>query len=510
MIVFLAWPAIAGVALLVSALALWWYLAPDVETLSRLQSKRYSLSEVVHAKLSVLRDADPSGSNRLRQILAIRKQQQHKSDKHAAEFLEKATQAHQSRARMSVPLFFPLLTATQKLFVLCDLDLVKWVLDDATTFDRARTLESFSEAFRLNSVFTTKDVKLHRDLKSFFTRHTNDLTLEAYETMAATLQRHVDSMLSKFAGVADVPFVPKVEGMVLGAYAESFFGMDSFPDAEECAVLIKQIWQLKSLRNNVPLRRWSPLTWLKLRHMKNRLFCIIANAQRVLDQRRSHAANKMAEVYASNGYEPGNLLNALIPLYEAIARGVVYASIELASSPGVQTELYNEIVHHVHEELKYCMSTETLLHRVWQETLRLHPPTPNQTRRVTTKDNVCFPYGSKVLVLWSMFHQDAEVWGSDAMEFNPGRWLGLTPQQEQHYNPFGKGVQRCVAMNYASFGGRVMLKRLVESMIIGPRTRATTTSVMGNDRGYSRGPDPDALVLQLIGRPQGTSAQVTF
>ena len=161
-----------------------------------------------------------------------------------------------------------------------------------------------------------------------------------------------------------------------------------------------------------------------------------------------------------------------------------------------------EIVRNAHDELQYCSSTKTLLHHVWKETLRLHPPTPNQTRRVTTKDNALFPYGSKVVVIWGLFHLDPQVWGPDVIQFNPNRWLDVTREQEQHYNPFGTGVRKCVAMNYASFGGRVMLKRIVESKIVKHWDKDSTTDGIGTDRGYSRGPDPDASVLRFISRMQ--------
>jgi hypothetical protein len=500
MVVVLVSLIIVGLALIVLG-AVAWYLSADARTLSRLQSERYSLSEVVQAELAKHRVGD-APDNRDLQILRFLEHQRNSPDKYAAEFRTQVTTRDvQWSASTSTPLFFPLLLKAQKLFVLADIDLVTSVLDDATTFDRARTLESFAAAFELNSVFTTKDVALRRDLKGFFTRRTNDLPSGEYQGMLRRFQSHVDSMLSELSGVSGGPFVPKVEAMVLRAYADAFFRIDTFPDAEECAILVKRIWQIKSLRNNIPYHQWNPFLWLKLRGLQERLFVIVSKAQMLVDDDTSQATSDMARIYAAHGYPPGNLLNALIPLYEAIARGVIYAVSELANSQAVQDELHHEIVQNADDELRYCKSTKTLLHRVWQETLRLHPPTPNQTRRVTTRDHAWFPYDSKVLVVWSVFHLDPQIWGPDAAEFSPRRWHDITPQQERHYNPFGKGVQRCVATNYASFGGRVMIKRIVESAIIEHQGVDAMTPAVGNDRGYSRGPEPDALILRLIMRP---------
>jgi len=64
--------------------------------------------------------------------------------------------------------------------------------------------------------------------------------------MMEILERRVDSMLSTWNYDEGVAFIPKVEGMVLEAYAEQFFGMKQFPNAEECGVLLKKVWQIKS------------------------------------------------------------------------------------------------------------------------------------------------------------------------------------------------------------------------------------------------------------------------
>lgn len=464
--------------------------------LLKLQSEQYSLYEVARGVISTIRESDPTGVMRQEQLFLIRQQQARQKDRFATEFLK--SKAAETPGSSSTPLAFPLLSDPQKLFVVADMDLAKWVLSDPKTFDRARTLESFASAFGLNSVFTTKDPDLHRDLKRFFVRQTNQLPDEQYKSMQDSLQGHVDTMLTKLDGNSEKPFIAKVESMVLEAYADVFFGMKEFPDAEECAVLIKNIWQIKSLQNNIPSFQSHPYLALKMEQMQKRMFRIVENAQVIVDKSGSKSADEMAQVYLSHGYEPGNLLNAFIPLYEAIGRGLVYAAVELGHSPSLQEQLNKEIAQNGNDELEYAKSTSTLLHRTWQETLRLRPPTPNQTRRVTIEDNALFPQGSKVTIVWGLFHQDPEVWGEDAGQFNPNRWLSATRQQEQHYNPFGTGAQKCVAMNYASFGGRVMLKRIVESARIHPSSEDLQPG--GADQGYSRGPDPDRSVLRFESR----------
>jgi cytochrome P450 len=470
-------------------------LLSDICVLSRLQ--RRSLSEVVHAELNAVRACSAACEYQYRQVFRLDKENGHSLDLHARRFIAQAIRQWETDPGPSNPLYVPLLTTIERLCAISSIHLVRWVLDDPNTFERASALESFAAAFDLQSVFTTKDRRLGYDLKRYFTGRTNGLSSNQLGTLMDALERCVDTMISTLDDKAAVPFIAKVEGMVLDAYAQSFFDMPPFPHAEDCAILVKKIWRLKSLRNNIPWFRWSPLHYAQMRWMQRRLFRIIADAQTLAAHVGSAAANEMAKVYVANGYNPGNLLNALIPLYEAISRGVVYAMIALASASSVQEELRREIEQHRNDALQYCMSKNTLLHRVWQETLRLWPPTPNQTRRVAGTGNALFPTGSKVVIAWSIFHMDPQVWGPGVENFDPTRWLHLTTDQERNYNPFGSGEQRCVAMDYASLGGRIILRRIIETRILQLPEGAPALAIFGTDRGYSRGPNPNESLLRF-------------
>ena len=460
-----------------------------------LQLRRYSLWEVAQARLAAVQLSTKVCKEQMRRVLSIEERGQHVSAT-ARTFVARmkaqwAVEPHPTR-----PLFVPLLTGGSGFYAVSNINLAKWILDEPETFDRASVLESFATAFGLQSVFTTKDRTLRRDLKRYFTKRTNGLSADQLGALMKVLTRRTDAMLARLGDGAEIQFIPIVEGMVLEAYAEAFFGIELFPEGEECAALIKNIWQLKSLRHNIPAVLLTPFTHLRMIRSQSRLFEIIAAAQDRVAQSKSTAAGEMAEIYRMNGYAPGNLLNALIPLYEALARGIIYALFELGNSPTVQAELRQEIMANRERDLDYCRSTETLLHRIWQETLRLWPPTPNQTRQTTVGDNPLLPKGSKVVVIWNLFHRDPEVWGADAEGFNPDRWLRPTTAQLLNYNPFGSGAQHCVASDYAGFGGRVILKEILRSWSIHP-SAAVPKAAVASDRAYSRGPDPRASFLKF-------------
>ena len=460
------------------------------------------------AQLSECRQDKGRIPNRRQQISTVLDMPGIVSNKRAAEFVEGLSVELQGGPSKSTrPLFLPLLSGKQRLYVLTDISLVKWVLSDPIIFNRAITLESFADAFQLNSVFTTQDLKLYRDKREFFTRNVNRNSEDGHQNMLTKINYHVDCMLTKFDRFAGTAFIPRVEGMVMEAYADLFFDIRKFPNAEECSVLIRKIWQIKSLWNNVPHQRRNPYLRFRMFRLRRQLFGIIEDAQGLMNSIGSKVGNEMAHVYLSNGYCPGNLLNSLIPLYEAPAKGVNNALIELANSPLVQANLRDEIRQNSEDELEYSKSNKTLLHRVWLEVLRLYPPAANQTRSVTK--NCMFPQGSKVVTVWGVFHRDSEVWGADADHFNPDRWLSATPEQKHHFNAFGSGAQRCVARNYASFVCRAILKRILECRKISNEVTDHGTSDIERDRGYSRGPDDESLLRftdlskEPVGEPTG-------
>jgi benzoate 4-monooxygenase len=90
------------------------------------------------------------------------------------------------------------------------------------------------------------------------------------------------------------------------------------------------------------------------------------------------------------------------------------------------------------------------------ETLRVHctsslglprvvPPGPG----VTILDHH-FAAGTVLSVPSYTVHHDQSIWGEDADEFKPERWLGgLTERQKQAFIPFSTGPRACVGRNVA-------------------------------------------------------------
>lgn len=101
---------------------------------------------------------------------------------------------------------------------------------------------------------------------------------------------------------------------------------------------------------------------------------------------------------------------------------------------------------------------------VISETLRLWPTAPGffrAAREDTTLGGYPIAAGEWVFVLLLAVHRDPEVWGPDAEEFRPDRWLsGFKPKPWQ-FRPFGLGPRSCIGQAFALHEARLVIASLV-------------------------------------------------
>ncbi|KAF9437246.1 hypothetical protein BGZ76_001484 [Entomortierella beljakovae] len=103
-----------------------------------------------------------------------------------------------------------------------------------------------------------------------------------------------------------------------------------------------------------------------------------------------------------------------------------------------------------YESTKLQKYTEACFH----ETLRLYPSVPKNTK-ICVEDDV-LPGGIKVnkgdRVGWSSYAmgRQTSIWGSDAMEFNPDRWLTNDKPHSSKFNAFHHGPRTCLGQQFAT------------------------------------------------------------
>lgn len=107
------------------------------------------------------------------------------------------------------------------------------------------------------------------------------------------------------------------------------------------------------------------------------------------------------------------------------------------------------------------------LRRVLDETLRLWPTAPGFGR--SPQEETVLSDGSRMrpddwaIVLLPMVHRDPQVWGPDAEEFDPDRFLSENSRGRppHSYKPFGTGERACIGRQFAIHEAVLVLARLV-------------------------------------------------
>ncbi|KAJ3130348.1 hypothetical protein HK098_002577 [Nowakowskiella sp. JEL0407] len=157
--------------------------------------------------------------------------------------------------------------------------------------------------------------------------------------------------------------------------------------------------------------------------------------------------------------------------YETTALATTISLYELCKHPDVQQRLREEIdrvYDPKHFELD-TLNTFTYLDAVVKEIMRLHPVTPQITRIITNPleldcdegYKVLLPKGTEVIVNISMLHKNKALWGDDALEFRPERWLEGKVTTGMYY-PFGGGHFVCLGQKLATIEIKLFLIRVLQ------------------------------------------------
>ncbi|KAI9170666.1 Pisatin demethylase [Paramyrothecium foliicola] len=127
------------------------------------------------------------------------------------------------------------------------------------------------------------------------------------------------------------------------------------------------------------------------------------------------------------------------------------------------SENSDHVPFHISQQMPY-------LQAVIKEALRLHPATGLPLERVvpgggTTIDGQFFPPGSIVGINTWVAHRDTSVFGPDANEFKPDRWLKTDPEtlrnMNQFWMPFGLASRTCIGRHISILEISKLIPRLI-------------------------------------------------
>uniref|UniRef100_A0A336LE93 CSON009089 protein n=1 Tax=Culicoides sonorensis TaxID=179676 RepID=A0A336LE93_CULSO len=157
---------------------------------------------------------------------------------------------------------------------------------------------------------------------------------------------------------------------------------------------------------------------------------------------------------------------------ETSALAISSAILFLGIHQEMQEKLYAEICENcpVDKEpflVDYEMTRKMeYLEMIFKETVRLNPSVPN-VGRVTgvpiPYDGLIIPARTEIYVSWFTFHRQKSIWGEDACEFSPERFLpeNSINRHQFAWSPFSLGVRNCIGYTYAKMSFKISLIQFI-------------------------------------------------
>lgn len=193
---------------------------------------------------------------------------------------------------------------------------------------------------------------------------------------------------------------------------------------------------------------------------------IIRKNKAIMEKNEKRNLDIISVALESGGFTEDNLVDQMMTFiaagHETTSTTMIWAIYELCQKPEIQNRLREEI-HAKIGSLEDSMDAAkldklTFLHAVCSETLRHNSPVPltlRDTEHDCTIADTFVPRGTKVILCPAAVNCSRELWGPDAAEFNPDRWMGPgranTGGAESNYAmmTFLHGPRSCIGQSFA-------------------------------------------------------------
>jgi len=180
--------------------------------------------------------------------------------------------------------------------------------------------------------------------------------------------------------------------------------------------------------------------------------------------------------YASIDEMAADLLIFLIAGHDTTAYTIAFTLLLLAKHPHEQKKIRDEILAESREKDSdsALLSPATwgrsgALQMAIKESTRLFPVSASGSVRVcgrefVTKEGWTIPRGSVTIAHFTTVHRNRTVFGSDAEEYRPDRWIDPTQAQKDSLMIFSAGRQNCLGQSLAQAEMQCMVRRILSSV----------------------------------------------
>lgn len=198
---------------------------------------------------------------------------------------------------------------------------------------------------------------------------------------------------------------------------------------------------------------------------------------------------------------------------------VEWAIYELARHSEMQTRLRQEVNCYLSSveseseaELLHNLQSLPYLRAICNEVIRHYPFVPLSPRVAERDTNLLgehIPKGTIILTPVEAFNHDKSLWGADADNFNPDRWLGEGEGSGGAVNSyamlsFGAGPGACIGQNYA----RAMMACLTAMLVRAFEIELANADTAGQLRAGPFMRSEEGMLVRLTAAKQRVAAQM--
>ncbi|GKU91594.1 hypothetical protein SLEP1_g5450 [Rubroshorea leprosula] len=310
-----------------------------------------------------------------------------------------------------------------------------------------------------------------------------------------TLVNSWKSQIESGGGVADIKIDNCMRSFSGDVISRACFG-SNYAKGEEIFLKLRALQEAMSkkvLASGIPGMRYLPTksnreAWKLEKDIRRLILNVVkerkeASSEKDLLQMVLEGATTGSELGqdAIDRFIVDNCKNIYLAGYETTAVSVTWTLMLLALHPDWQERVRAEVSTICGGQLPDSdmirkMKTLTM---VINESLRLYPPVAVISREAL-KDmkfgGIHVPKGVNIWTLLVTLHQDPDIWGPDAHEFNPERFSnGVTGacKLPHVYMPFGVGPRTCLGQNFAMAELKIVVALLVSnfSLTLSPKYR---------------------------------------